>query len=259
MIGLPDWVPIVGGTELFGPIPEIGIVAAFVITIPIAIVLLGYLFKVSLVDRLLTPGGDDIPLVIATIGLALVIREYLRVEFGATPRAVPLGVRHRGVAPGRDRHLRRRRRDPRRQHDRDPRPATVPAPDLDRPADGGGGAEPVDGEGPRHPGRADGPVHVRDQRRARGRSPPCSCRRPPTSGGTAASPSACWRSRRRSSAASTRFAAPCSADFLVGVSQNWSGYYLSSAYRDAIPLILLILVILWRPQGLFGIAEERTV
>ena len=41
--------------------------------------------------------------------------------------------------------------------------------------------------------------------------------------------------------------------------QNWSGYYLSSAYRDAIPLVLMILVILWRPQGLFGIAEERTV
>src|SRR5687768_16695674 len=62
VIGLPDWVPIVGGTELFGPIPAIGILAAFVITIPIAILLLGYLFKISLVDRLLTPGGDDIPL-----------------------------------------------------------------------------------------------------------------------------------------------------------------------------------------------------
>ena len=46
---------------------------------------------------------------------------------------------------------------------------------------------------------------------------------------------------------------------LVGVLQNWSGYYLSSAYREAIPLVLLILVILWRPQGLFGVAEGRTV
>ena len=84
-LGVPDWVPLVGGTEVFGPLPEIGIVAAFVVTIPIAILLLGYVFKVSLVDRLLTPGGDDIPLVIATIGLGLVIREYMRVEFGATP------------------------------------------------------------------------------------------------------------------------------------------------------------------------------
>jgi branched-chain amino acid transport system permease protein len=45
--------------------------------------------------------------------------------------------------------------------------------------------------------------------------------------------------------------------FVVGLLQNWSAYYLSSAYREAIPLLLLILVILWRPQGLFGIAEER--
>ncbi|MGH9134444.1 MAG: branched-chain amino acid ABC transporter permease, partial [Ilumatobacteraceae bacterium] len=33
----------------------------------------------------------------------------------------------------------------------------------------------------------------------------------------------------------------------------------SSAYREAIPLILLIVVILWRPQGLFGRAEERRI
>ena len=47
--------------------------------------------------------------------------------------------------------------------------------------------------------------------------------------------------------------------FLVGVLQNWSGTYVSSAYRDAIPLVLLIVVILWRPQGLFGRAEERRI
>ena len=45
--------------------------------------------------------------------------------------------------------------------------------------------------------------------------------------------------------------------FLVGVVQNWSGRYLSSAYREAIPYLLLIAIILWRPQGLFGRAEER--
>src|SRR4029450_12387966 len=88
-IGFPDWVPLVGGTELFGPLPEIGICAAFLVTIPIAILVLGYVFKVSLVDRLLTPGGDDIPLVIASLGLALMIREYLRVEFGARPEQFP--------------------------------------------------------------------------------------------------------------------------------------------------------------------------
>ena len=47
--------------------------------------------------------------------------------------------------------------------------------------------------------------------------------------------------------------------FLVGVIQNWSGTYLSSAYREFIPLVLMIIVILWRPQGLFGRPEERIV
>jgi branched-chain amino acid transport system permease protein len=35
--------------------------------------------------------------------------------------------------------------------------------------------------------------------------------------------------------------------------------YWSSQYRAAFPLFLLIAVILWRPQGLLGRAEERTV
>ena len=45
--------------------------------------------------------------------------------------------------------------------------------------------------------------------------------------------------------------------FVVGLLQNWSGYYVSTAYREAVPLLLLVLVILWRPHGLFGVAEER--
>ena len=111
-LGLPDWVPLVGGTAIGGPLPEMGIVVAFVLTIPLAVLVLGYVFKVSLVDRLLTPGGDDIPLVIASLGLALTIREYLRVEFGARPRAVPLGVRHRPLAARWHPRLGRRRRRP---------------------------------------------------------------------------------------------------------------------------------------------------
>ena len=35
--------------------------------------------------------------------------------------------------------------------------------------------------------------------------------------------------------------------------------YLSAQYRAAIPLLLLIVVILFRPQGLLGRLEERTV
>jgi branched-chain amino acid transport system permease protein len=46
---------------------------------------------------------------------------------------------------------------------------------------------------------------------------------------------------------------------LLGVIDNFVAAYLSAQYRAAIPLFLLIVVILVRPQGLLGRAEERTV
>jgi branched-chain amino acid transport system permease protein len=46
---------------------------------------------------------------------------------------------------------------------------------------------------------------------------------------------------------------------LLGVIDNFVAAYVSAQYRAAIPLFLLITVILWRPQGLLGRAEERTV
>jgi branched-chain amino acid transport system permease protein len=46
---------------------------------------------------------------------------------------------------------------------------------------------------------------------------------------------------------------------LLGVVDNLSGAYFSSAYRQLGPLIILIVIILFRPQGLLGTAEERTV
>jgi branched-chain amino acid transport system permease protein len=46
---------------------------------------------------------------------------------------------------------------------------------------------------------------------------------------------------------------------LLGVVSNLAAAYVSTQYRDAIPLFLLIAVILLRPQGLFGRTEERTV
>lgn len=46
---------------------------------------------------------------------------------------------------------------------------------------------------------------------------------------------------------------------LLGVVDNLAAAYVSTQYRGAIPLFLLIAVILLRPQGLFGRAEERTV
>ena len=46
---------------------------------------------------------------------------------------------------------------------------------------------------------------------------------------------------------------------LLGVLDNFCAAYLSAQYRSAIPLLLLVVVILVRPQGLLGRAEERTV
>jgi branched-chain amino acid transport system permease protein len=46
---------------------------------------------------------------------------------------------------------------------------------------------------------------------------------------------------------------------ILGVIENLSAAYISSQYRGAFPLVLLVLVILFRPQGLMGRAEERTV
>jgi branched-chain amino acid transport system permease protein len=46
---------------------------------------------------------------------------------------------------------------------------------------------------------------------------------------------------------------------LLGVVDNFVAAYLSAQYRAAIPLFLLIAVIMLRPQGLLGRAEERTV
>lgn len=46
---------------------------------------------------------------------------------------------------------------------------------------------------------------------------------------------------------------------LLGVVENLSANYISTQYRAAVPLVLMIAVILFRPQGLLGAGEERTV
>lgn len=46
---------------------------------------------------------------------------------------------------------------------------------------------------------------------------------------------------------------------LIGVIDNLSAVYVSAEYRSAMPLILLIVIILLRPQGLLGTKEGRTV
>ena len=46
---------------------------------------------------------------------------------------------------------------------------------------------------------------------------------------------------------------------LLGVIDNLAAAYVSAQYRAAVPLCLLILIILFRPQGLLGRPEERTI
>jgi branched-chain amino acid transport system permease protein len=45
--------------------------------------------------------------------------------------------------------------------------------------------------------------------------------------------------------------------FLLGIVDNLAATYISASYRAVVPLLLLIVVILFRPQGLLGRAEER--
>ena len=46
---------------------------------------------------------------------------------------------------------------------------------------------------------------------------------------------------------------------LIGVLENIVGFYFSPAYKEGVALILFLIVILFRPEGLLGKAEERKV
>ena len=107
--------------------------------------------------------------------------------------------------------------------------------------------------------RAHDPLHLPDQRRARRARLVRWSRRSISPSSPTANTSAWPPSSRRSSAASTRSAARIAGGLLLGVVDNLAAAYVSTQYRAAIPLFLLIAVILFRPQGLLGRAEERTV
>jgi branched-chain amino acid transport system permease protein len=46
---------------------------------------------------------------------------------------------------------------------------------------------------------------------------------------------------------------------LIGVLENVVGYYVSPAHKEGVALVLFLFVILFRPEGLLGKAEERKV
>jgi branched-chain amino acid transport system permease protein len=47
--------------------------------------------------------------------------------------------------------------------------------------------------------------------------------------------------------------------FLLGVLDNLCAAYISAQYRAVVPLLMLVAFILFRPQGMFGRLQERTV
>jgi len=49
------------------------------------------------------------------------------------------------------------------------------------------------------------------------------------------------------------------AAWMIGVLENLVGYYLSPAYKEGVALVVFLLVILFRPEGLLGRTEERKV
>lgn len=46
---------------------------------------------------------------------------------------------------------------------------------------------------------------------------------------------------------------------IIGVSENLAGTYVSSAYRDGVALALFLVVVLFKPNGLLGAPTERKV
>ena len=46
---------------------------------------------------------------------------------------------------------------------------------------------------------------------------------------------------------------------LIGILENFVGFYISPAYKEGVALMLFLLVILFRPEGLLGKTEERKV
>jgi branched-chain amino acid transport system permease protein len=257
-LGIPDFVPGIGGANIGVVIPTVGIIAGFAIAIPIAILLLGWVFKVSIVDRLLKPGGDDIPLVIATIGLGLFAREYVHETFGATPQNFPSAFgntvwRPGGIAITRNDvgvlvvavivilalqlFLNR----------------TYTGRQMEAAAQNAEAATVLG-------------IPVKRMILFTFAINAVLC----TVAALLVTPTVNARWDGGLTLGLLAFTAAIIGGFnqvrgalfggfLVGVLQNWSGTYLSSAYREAIPLLLLIIVILWRPQGLFGRAEERRI
>jgi len=46
---------------------------------------------------------------------------------------------------------------------------------------------------------------------------------------------------------------------IVGICENLAGAYISAEYKEAVALVLFLVIILIKPNGLLGKAEQRKV
>jgi branched-chain amino acid transport system permease protein len=49
------------------------------------------------------------------------------------------------------------------------------------------------------------------------------------------------------------------AGLMIGIFESFSAGYISSSYKDAVALIVLLVMLFWRPRGILGSLEEREV
>jgi branched-chain amino acid transport system permease protein len=236
---------------------HIAIFWAFLLSIVISLALLGVLFKVALVDRLLRH-NDDIPLVVATIGVSILLRETARIHWSATARPFPSVFSSKVWRLGK---------------------VAVSANDL--------GIIAVTIAliaglqlflNRTFTGRQ---MEATAQNREAARVLGIPVKKMVlftflinallvTAAALLVTPSTFAKYDNGIELGTLAFASAIiggfnqvrgalAGGFLVGVLANWSGFYVSSPYRTAGPLLLLIAVILFRPQGLFGRAEERRI
>ena len=229
---------------------------AALIGIALSIVVLGLLFKLIIVDPMLKHGV--LPLVISTIALSLFLKEAAKDfyssqaqpfpalvpatdvhVFGAVVSTQSLAVLAVAIVDGRG-------------------AASAAQQDAARPLHAGDRAKSDAGAHSRHSGAADGALHVSDQWRARRHR--LDPDQPDLSG----------EIHQRRDLGMAAFLAAIIGGFnqvrgailggiILGILDNLSAAYISSQYRGAFPLLILIAVILLRPQGLLGRIEERTV
>ena len=217
---------------------------------------LGLLFKRIIVDPMLRHGV--LPLVVATIALSLFMREAVKDFYSSQAQPFPSIVADADITIMRHGVLRPEPCGPGGGGLRGRGAAHVPHAHPARAHDAGDRAEPLGRAHPGHSGRADDPADFLIN------SVLCAV------ASILISPIYLAKFTNGETLGLAAFVAAIIGGFnqargamlggiLLGVLDNLCAAYLSAQYRSAVPLLLLVVVILFRPQGLLGRAEERTV